>query len=178
VKNTFIEVDEGEDNEDLGLPSKARTMPNVLTKQLSGLSSTECRDLEDELNELVDEPPQSGGGQEQGRLSPSNSAASLPSKGSANHGLDTGIACRPCAWFWKEQGCQNDKDCGYCHLCPEGELKCRKKSKVAAMRMGALAPAKHQGRGYGASNAYGGGFQHGNGNGNGTARVLKLSPLI
>ncbi|CAK9010629.1 unnamed protein product [Durusdinium trenchii] len=63
----------------------------------------------------------------------------LPSKGSSTHGSGK---CRPCAWFWKPQGCQNDKECGYCHLCPEGELKNRKKSKVAAMRMGALVPAK------------------------------------
>lgn len=50
--------------------------------------------------------------------------------------------CRPCAWFWKEHGCRNGASCGYCHLCPEGELKSRKKNKVAAMRMGALAPVK------------------------------------
>lgn len=50
--------------------------------------------------------------------------------------------CRPCAWFWRKQGCKNAEDCGYCHECPEGELKARKKSKIAAMRMGALAPVK------------------------------------
>lgn len=82
----------------------------------------------------------------------------LPSKGSSTHGSGK---CRPCAWFWKPQGCQNDKECGYCHLCPEGELKNRKKSKVAAMRMGALVPAKNH-----KSKNYGG------------ARVLKLSPLL
>lgn len=50
--------------------------------------------------------------------------------------------CRPCAWFWREQGCRNGAACGYCHLCPEGELKSRKKNKIAAMRMGALTPVK------------------------------------
>lgn len=63
----------------------------------------------------------------------------LPSKGSVTHGTGK---CRPCAWFFKDQGCSNDYECGYCHLCPEGELKARKKSKVTAMRIGALAPAK------------------------------------
>lgn len=48
--------------------------------------------------------------------------------------------CRPCAWFWREQGCHNGDACGYCHLCPQGELKSRKKNKIAAMRMGALIP--------------------------------------
>jgi len=81
---------------------------------------------------------------------------SLPSRGSALHGTGK---CRPCAWFWKAQGCQNDLDCGYCHLCPEGELRSRKKSKVAAMRMGALAPAKP-------------------GSTSGLIRTLKLTPLV
>ncbi|CAE7363053.1 unnamed protein product [Symbiodinium pilosum] len=83
----------------------------------------------------------------------------VPSKGSGAHGSGK---CRPCAWFWKPQGCQNDKDCGYCHLCPEGELKNRKKSKVAAMRMGALVPAKPSQKAKCPSGA----------------RVLKLSPLL
>uniref|UniRef100_A0A6U6PDE9 C3H1-type domain-containing protein n=1 Tax=Zooxanthella nutricula TaxID=1333877 RepID=A0A6U6PDE9_9DINO len=56
-----------------------------------------------------------------------------PNTGSALHGTGT---CRPCAWFWKPVGCQNDRTCNYCHLCPESELKNRKKSKQAMMRMG------------------------------------------
>jgi hypothetical protein len=81
----------------------------------------------------------------------------FPSRGSASHPGK----CRPCAWFWKAQGCQSEQDCSYCHLCPEGELKSRKKLKVAAMRMGALTPAK------------------GNQQGTTTApRTLKLNPLL
>eukprot|EP00440_Ansanella_granifera_P013580 gb/GFBE01014753.1/.p1 GENE.gb/GFBE01014753.1/~~gb/GFBE01014753.1/.p1 ORF type:complete len:333 (+),score=73.94 gb/GFBE01014753.1/:1-999(+) len=63
----------------------------------------------------------------------------LPSRGSALHGTGR---CSPCAWFWKARGCNSDKECSYCHMCPEGELKARKKAKVAAIRMGALEPAK------------------------------------
>merc|ERR1711920_858325 len=48
--------------------------------------------------------------------------------------------CKPCAWFWKPMGCRNSAECNYCHICPDGELKARKKSKVAAMRSGALTP--------------------------------------
>lgn len=81
--------------------------------------------------------------------------AGVPSRGSALHGTGR---CRPCAWFWKAEKCLNLEDCGYCHLCPEGELKMRKKSKVAAMRMGVLTPAK----------AGSSARQH----------VLKLSPLL
>jgi len=63
---------------------------------------------------------------------------SLPSTGSALHHLGK---CRPCAWFWKSQGCMNGQACAHCHLCPEGELKERKRVKESAMRMGALLPA-------------------------------------
>jgi len=48
------------------------------------------------------------------------------SGGSALHGTGR---CRPCAWFWKSKGCQNEDNCGHCHLCPEGEIKARKKAK-------------------------------------------------
>lgn len=53
------------------------------------------------------------------------------SAGSSLHGTGQ---CRPCAWFWKPQGCANCADCRHCHLCPEGELKNRKKDKVSTMK--------------------------------------------
>jgi len=60
-----------------------------------------------------------------------------PSHGSALHSSGN---CRPCAWFWKPNGCQNGQDCEHCHLCPEGELKARKKNKMAVMRLGLATP--------------------------------------
>merc|ERR1719424_2533020 len=57
----------------------------------------------------------------------------LPSQGSAAHAMGN---CRPCAWFWKPKRCLNAQDCGYCHLCPKGELKIRKKAKLAGIRSG------------------------------------------
>lgn len=54
-----------------------------------------------------------------------------PSVGSALH--DDGD-CRPCAWYWKPSGCENAASCPFCHMCPEGEVKNRKKSKLVAMR--------------------------------------------
>lgn len=60
-----------------------------------------------------------------------------PSVGSAAHGTTTidGLpGCQPCAWFYKDSGCQNAATCLYCHMCPAGELKTRKKKKVALMR--------------------------------------------
>lgn len=42
--------------------------------------------------------------------------------------------CTACAWFWKPQGCGNGQDCSYCHLCPPGEIRRRRKLKNAALR--------------------------------------------
>lgn len=64
-----------------------------------------------------------------------------PSHGSLLHG--EGV-CRPCAWFWKSGGCKNGFDCGHCHLCPEGEIKARKKTKQTIMRLGLATPKDRQ----------------------------------
>lgn len=53
------------------------------------------------------------------------------SLGSEKHSLGT---CEPCVWYWKPEGCSRGNDCGYCHLCPEGEIKQRKKQKKDAIR--------------------------------------------
>jgi hypothetical protein len=60
-----------------------------------------------------------------------------PSEGLLSHSRGN---CKPCAWFWKPSGCQNGRNCSYCHLCSEGELKARKKSKHTAMRLGLVTP--------------------------------------
>lgn len=51
--------------------------------------------------------------------------------GSGMHGTGE---CRPCAWFWRPQGCTNGSECRHCHLCPQGEVKARRKSKISSMR--------------------------------------------
>eukprot|EP00930_Biecheleria_cincta_P036814 TRINITY_DN2522_c0_g1_i1.p1 TRINITY_DN2522_c0_g1~~TRINITY_DN2522_c0_g1_i1.p1 ORF type:complete len:319 (-),score=59.93 TRINITY_DN2522_c0_g1_i1:263-1219(-) len=61
-----------------------------------------------------------------------------PSLGSALHSTGT---CTPCAWFWKPQGCHNGLKCGRCHLCPQGEVRLRKKAKLAAMQAKAAESA-------------------------------------
>mmetsp|Transcript_31054 Transcript_31054/g.58225 ORF Transcript_31054/g.58225 Transcript_31054/m.58225 type:complete len:203 (+) Transcript_31054:67-675(+) len=55
----------------------------------------------------------------------------LPSRGSLQHG--TGL-CKPCAWFWKSQGCHNGAECLHCHLCPPSELRRRRKAQAGAIR--------------------------------------------
>jgi hypothetical protein len=54
----------------------------------------------------------------------------LWSVGSAAHETST---CKPCAFLWKDPrnpGCQNGTSCTFCHLCPPGEVKARKKQKM------------------------------------------------
>lgn len=38
--------------------------------------------------------------------------------------------CKPCAFLWKD-GCKDGANCDFCHLCPPGEQKRRKKEKLA-----------------------------------------------
>ncbi|CAK0879043.1 unnamed protein product, partial [Prorocentrum cordatum] len=73
---------------------------------------------------------------------------SAPSVGSAEHGKtgpDGLPVCQPCAWFYKETGCKNGQTCRYCHLCPNGELKNRKKMKIARLRNQDLTTAPQRG---------------------------------
>lgn len=60
--------------------------------------------------------------------------------GSAVHGTGD---CSPCAWFWKPKGCSNAQQCEFCHLCPAGELKNRKKQRQQEKK---VAEAKPTGR--------------------------------
>eukprot|EP00928_Gymnodinium_smaydae_P024490 TRINITY_DN197_c0_g2_i1.p1 TRINITY_DN197_c0_g2~~TRINITY_DN197_c0_g2_i1.p1 ORF type:complete len:390 (-),score=67.38 TRINITY_DN197_c0_g2_i1:108-1277(-) len=189
VKNTFIHVTEdGEDDDgEPGLPGKAKTMPDVLRrsrKATQRLAGSRGAGKQDDLNvnessksevdatrsSADDSAAATGGEAEDSECEVEaegdllSQEADLPSVGSAYHGSGK---CRPCAWFWKPQKCQNERDCVYCHLCPEGELKSRKKAKVDAMRAGALMPVKKESKETSSGKAAGSG-----------PRVLKLSPVI
>merc|ERR1719387_2964200 len=48
--------------------------------------------------------------------------------------LHEGGTCRPCAWYWKPQGCHLGKDCCHCHMCERGEIKSRKRNKKLSLR--------------------------------------------
>jgi len=49
------------------------------------------------------------------------------SAGSALHGTGQ---CKPCAWFWRPQGCFNFSECQHCHMCDRGKLKKLKKANA------------------------------------------------
>jgi hypothetical protein len=57
-------------------------------------------------------------------------SAVLPSRGSALHRYG---ACKPCAFVYQE-GCKNDLECQFCHLCDPGERKRRKKERLSSKR--------------------------------------------
>jgi len=62
---------------------------------------------------------------------PQLGSAELPTIGSKNHHLRR---CKPCAFLFKEPGCDNGIDCPFCHLCVAGEKKRRAKEKRARVR--------------------------------------------
>lgn len=63
-------------------------------------------------------------------------ACDLPSEGSALHCKGW---CKPCAFLY--EGCQSGQNCKFCHLCPPGELKRRKRVRRAESRVQQL-PSK------------------------------------
>eukprot|EP00927_Polykrikos_kofoidii_P064076 TRINITY_DN59101_c0_g1_i1.p1 TRINITY_DN59101_c0_g1~~TRINITY_DN59101_c0_g1_i1.p1 ORF type:complete len:195 (+),score=23.09 TRINITY_DN59101_c0_g1_i1:53-637(+) len=56
----------------------------------------------------------------------------MSSIGALEHG---GGACRPCAWVWKQNGCKNGSDCTFCHSCPPGALKARRRQKTMTLKI-------------------------------------------
>jgi len=84
-------------------------------------------------NDAADQSSPGATGQDDGV-----SIVALASIGSKLH--DGTGRCSPCAWFHKERSCAAGTACNYCHLCPEGELKMRKKAKVMALRQAGVKP--------------------------------------
>jgi len=122
VKNTFIDV-----------PDDATPMGN----QWQTAQTCQARFVNEDS--LAFKPVGSGVYGAQGAVSPTAQPVSLASAsvGSAEHGKtgpDGSPACQPCAWFYKDNGCKNGQTCRYCHICPNGELKNRKKMKISRLR--------------------------------------------
>lgn len=42
--------------------------------------------------------------------------------------------CQPCAYYFKPDSCKWGANCDFCHLCPNGEIKARKKEKIRVLR--------------------------------------------
>lgn len=63
-------------------------------------------------------------------------SAGCPTVGSQGHMEGK---CKPCAFYWRPEGCQNGFNCNFCHLCGPGARKRRKKERrhlnVSAMTL-------------------------------------------
>jgi len=57
----------------------------------------------------------------------------MPTVGSAQH--DSG-RCKPCAFVWKEVGCNSGVNCLYCHICGPNERRRRKKQQRGSHHLG------------------------------------------
>lgn len=156
VKNTFIEAawlsDEGaseEDDEEVDgeLPVvSARSCPalraavegvrlEATQSNVDGAARKWC--VLDQLNSGVDEAEAADADDAGDNLTlrphvvPREHRQPEESIGGALHALGT---CKPCAWFWRPQGCDNGAECRHCHLCSPGELKARKHAKKSSSR--------------------------------------------
>jgi hypothetical protein len=109
IKNTFIHIDSGRYEDDD--PGFAMPLKSISQPNLSFDSSHASLEVE--------EDPVS---------------SDLPSVGAALHASGK---CKPCAWYWKPASCQWGKECCHCHACPEGELRRRKKERLAHLKKGA-----------------------------------------
>jgi len=59
--------------------------------------------------------------------------AEMWSKGSENHNMGD---CKPCAWNWQlvRGGCNNGADCPFCHLCPPGSVRQRRREQTVKIK--------------------------------------------
>lgn len=77
---------------------------------------------------------------------PSSSSSSTPVSKHKSPTVSTGSAlhqarlCKPCAWYWKSEGCWNGSQCKHCHMCPSGEIKNRSKMKKVKIASSDLDP--------------------------------------
>mmetsp|Transcript_49870 Transcript_49870/g.143546 ORF Transcript_49870/g.143546 Transcript_49870/m.143546 type:complete len:197 (-) Transcript_49870:192-782(-) len=134
VKNTFIEAwsSDGDSTEDEELPVVATRSCPTMKMPSDGPSlrapSTPKSACAIAWEEARERAPAVVASQQAMPLEFRQPEASV---GAALHGVRE---CKPCAWFWRPQGCDNGVDCRHCHLCPAGELKARKISKRSSRR--------------------------------------------
>jgi len=140
VKNTFVHVEtDAADQVEDDLPTRSISVPYLQsTENSAGLLSPVASDLRRHSSAPASSPthdtsvPISTVSLEIWQNSLDLTTAPRASVGSVLHGTGR---CKPCAWFWKPQSCRWGVECGHCHECPEGELRRRKKEKIAGLKM-------------------------------------------
>lgn len=139
VRNTFIDIDD--DEEDEWLPPmvavKSEPVKSIPTSPLQAYLEGKGRWQQQMLPTYVEE-------QELDVVEErSHTVTVLPleerqPEESVGSSLHATAQCKPCAWFWRPQGCFNGFDCSHCHLCLPGELKKLKRSRKERQRAAAL----------------------------------------
>mmetsp|Transcript_66990 Transcript_66990/g.125157 ORF Transcript_66990/g.125157 Transcript_66990/m.125157 type:complete len:281 (+) Transcript_66990:88-930(+) len=122
IKHTFIHY---EDSPAPGVMSRSASAPALLmNKAINPIVDVNDEDDEDQLEEQVQNEA---------------SQMTLYEKAMAHeHG-----ECRPCAFFlYKEDGCRWGDSCSFCHLCPKGEIKARRKMMRYATQRAQRVKAK------------------------------------
>lgn len=124
VKNTFIEglVEDEDTSPEMG---RRRTCPEKFEGAgVSAEARLDCPAVTKQVRVAADF--RGGVADAAVDLAPLEARQPQPSLGSTQH--EEG-ACRPCAWFWRPQGCTNGFECRHCHLCTPNEVKARRKAK-------------------------------------------------
>mmetsp|Transcript_74497 Transcript_74497/g.201537 ORF Transcript_74497/g.201537 Transcript_74497/m.201537 type:complete len:234 (+) Transcript_74497:82-783(+) len=135
VKNTFIDgfLDDEEQGDCPAMTAcKTWCVGTAVTAfSRQGSASWSCASTTDEESAAATAPASPEGAVRLPAEPPNPAQLPQASAGSELHGTGR---CRPCGWFWKPGGCVHGAACCHCHMCPEGELRARKKAKLAALR--------------------------------------------
>jgi len=136
VKNTFIDGVESDEEDDRPAMMKRMSMPcrpKVEYAPPTPNKQSHGKTMAAVAEEVIAEKTT-------GVIEPLHDRKPALSKGGQLHGTGN---CKPCAWYWRPQGCANGEDCGHCHQCSAAELKARKKAKKSASQR--VAPAEPAG---------------------------------
>jgi len=83
-------------------------------------SATRHKELKSRHDIVLPAPPQPVNQQIKGKIS-----GPTWSKGAELHHRNL---CKPCAWFWRDKGCDEGANCPFCHLCGQKEFKGRRRA--------------------------------------------------
>lgn len=112
-------------------PPVLTALPQDISKQSPPPPPARWSDVEALPADLSTSPPPQVLLLSEAVLRPALGSRDLPTVGSETHHLGT---CNPCAHAHGSKGCRNGVQCGFCHLCPKGELKRRQQAKRWAKR--------------------------------------------
>jgi len=127
TKNTFIELPAPRTPSPSGRQPDPRTPAIAATCPPKYIMGEGLREQLDATRAEADEAAQQFAGQKVNH----KPVESLASVGSLLH--KAGL-CKPCAWVHHAKGCQRGSTCEFCHTCPPGEIKKRKKEKTVLIR--------------------------------------------